>query len=178
MASSPLAGGSQRGVGSFRARLEEYARRGGTIVAFAQQHGYEYQSLPGGAVDGYGWAEDISCFRSSLMMETWHPVLSGFSRDTLNAHVDGYLTTMPEEAQVLLSRTANGQPGAILYPYPPPSQGGAGGGSGRVFATAIYDDWGAGHGQSSGHARTLLRDLLAWAIPNQRFDGSQVLPPQ
>jgi hypothetical protein len=41
MASSPLAGGSQRGVGSFRARLEEYARRGGTIVAFAQQHGYE-----------------------------------------------------------------------------------------------------------------------------------------
>ena len=41
MASSPLAGGSQRGVGSFRARLEEYARRGGTVVAFAQQRASE-----------------------------------------------------------------------------------------------------------------------------------------
>lgn len=31
---------------SFRARLEEYARRGGVIVAFAQQHGYEFAALP------------------------------------------------------------------------------------------------------------------------------------
>ena len=72
----------------FRARLEEYARQGGTIVAFAQQHGYEYAALPGGlpspagggagggGLSGYGWNEDISCFKAALRMETWHPILT------------------------------------------------------------------------------------------------------
>jgi len=71
----------------FRARLEEYARQGGTIVAFAQQHGYEYAALPGGEVNGYGWNEDISCFQAALRMESWHPLLAGFNRDTLTVHV-------------------------------------------------------------------------------------------
>ena len=142
------------GDATFRARLEAYARRGGTLVAFAQQHGYEFNALPGGAVDGYGWAENISCFRSSLLLENWHPLLSGFNRNTLTAHVDGYFTTVPTGTQTLLSRTANGRPGAILYPF----------GDGYVFATSIYDDWGSGHGQASADAQTLLRNLLTWAI--------------
>ncbi|MDW7992260.1 MAG: two-component regulator propeller domain-containing protein [Anaerolineae bacterium] len=153
---------------AFRARLEEYARRGGTIVALAQQHGYEYGALPGGQVSGYGWTEDNSCFAASLYLSQWHPILSGFTQPTLDAHVDGYFTTLPEDARVLLSRTANGMPAAILYPYPSPSQRGAEGGSGGwVFATTIYDDWGTANGQSSADARTLLRDLLAWAIDDE-----------
>ncbi|MEJ5312454.1 MAG: hypothetical protein WHX52_22035 [Anaerolineae bacterium] len=165
---------------AFRARLEEYARLGGVIVAFAQQHGYEYAALPGGlpspagggGLSGYGWNEDISCFQSALRMETWHPILAGFSRDTLTVHVDGYFAPVegrwPDGAQVLLSRTANGQPAALLYPYPPlslPPDGGKVGGQGYVFATTMYDDWGALNGQASADARTLLRDLLTWAIP-------------
>lgn len=145
------------GSAAFRARLEEYARRGGTIIAFAQQHGYEYGALPGGAVGGYGWTEDNSCFAASLYLSQWHPILSGIPRATLDAHVDGYFTSVPTGTQVLLSRTANGMPAAILYPY----------GSGYVFATTMYDDWGASHGQSSADARTLLRDLLAWAIDDE-----------
>lgn len=146
---------------AFRARLEEYARQGGTIVAFAQQHGYEYAALPGGEVNGYGWNEDISCFQAALRMESWHPLLAGFDRDTLTVHVDGYFAPTagghwPAGAQVLLSRTANGQPGVLLYPF----------GAGHVLATTIYDDWGALNGQTSADARTLLRDLLAWAIPS------------
>ena len=119
----------------FRARLEEYTRQGGVIIAFAQQHGYEYAALPGGEVNGYGWNEDISCFQAALRMETWHPILAGFNRDTLTVHVDGYFAPSPEghwpaDAQVLLSRTANGQPGALLYPYPPfPPVGGDQGGA-------------------------------------------------
>jgi ligand-binding sensor domain-containing protein/PKD repeat protein len=149
---------------SFRARLEEYARLGGTVVAFDQQHGYEYGALPGGEVGGYGWNEDVSCSGASLMMETWHPLLSGLNRADVYAHVDGYFDSWPEDAQIILSRKANGRPAAILYPYPPPSQGGAGGGSGWVFATTMYDDWGSGHGQSYDDARVILRDLLTWAI--------------
>ncbi len=50
---------------SFRARLEEYARHGGTIVAFAQQHGYEYQALPGASPPLQGGAGGGS-FRTRL----------------------------------------------------------------------------------------------------------------
>ncbi|MGB9775993.1 MAG: CARDB domain-containing protein, partial [Anaerolineae bacterium] len=171
--SPPSQGGA--GGGSFRARLEEYARRGGVIVALAQQHGYEYAALPGASplpglgegpglalsaaegVRAYGWSEDNSCFRASLYLSQWHPILSGIPRATLDAHVDGYFTSVPTDTQVLLSRTANGMPAAILYPY----------GAGYVFAMTLYDDWGAGHGQSSADARTLLRDLLTWAIDDE-----------
>jgi len=138
----------------FRARLEEYTRRGGVVIAFAQQHGYEFSALPGGQLGGYGWSEDNSCFAASLYISQWHPILSGFDRATLDAPVDGYLSTLPQDAQVLLSRNANGQPGAVLYPF----------GGGWVFATTMYDDWGAGQGQSTHDARTLLRNLLTWAI--------------
>ena len=101
----------------FRARLEEYTRLGGTLLTFSQQHGYEYSALPGGEVGGYGWDEDIACFRSALHMETWHPILYGFTRDTLTVHVDGYFDRWPQEAQILLSRTANGQPSVLRYPF-------------------------------------------------------------
>jgi len=146
----------------FRTRLEEYARLGGTIVAFDQQHGYEYSALPGGQVSGYGWEEDLHCINGSVSIEDWHPALSGFDRYRLSVRVDGYLTSWPENAQTLLSRSANGWPAAILYPYPPPSQGGAGGG--WVFATTMYDDWGTGRGQSTQAACVLLRDLITWAV--------------
>jgi hypothetical protein len=148
---------------SFQARLETYARAGGIIIAFDQQHGYEYGALPGGQVSGYGWHEDISCSGASLMMETWHPMLSGLNRAAVYAHVDGFFDSWPSEAQVILSRRANGRPAAILYPY----------GEGWVFATTIYDDWGSGHGQSYQDARILLRDLLSWAIDEE---GSADLP--
>jgi protocatechuate 3,4-dioxygenase beta subunit len=162
---------------SFHARLEEYTRLGGTIVAFDQQHGYEYGALPGGQVGGYGWNEDVSCSGASLMMETWHPLLSGLDRANVYAHVDGFFAPppgghWPEGTQVLLSRKANGRPAAILYPYPPPSQGGAGGGSGGwVFATTMYDDWGSGQGQAYEDARVILRDLLTWAIDDEVEGG-------
>ncbi len=42
----------------FRSKLEDYVSRGGTLIVFAQQNGYDYQVLPGGSVSGYGWAED------------------------------------------------------------------------------------------------------------------------
>ena len=137
----------------FHARLEEYARRGGTIVAFAQQHGYEFSALPGGEVSGYGWTEDNSCYSASLYIN-YHQTLSGFSRATLNANVDGYFTAWPDGATVLLTRSKNGMPGAILYPY----------GAGWIIATTLYDDWGATNWQPGDDSRTFLRDLLSWAV--------------
>ncbi|MBN1812970.1 MAG: hypothetical protein JXA14_14135, partial [Anaerolineae bacterium] len=144
------------GSAVFRARLEEYARLGGTIVAFDQQHGYEYSALPGGQVGGYGWEEDLHCIRGSVSIEDWHPALSGFGpfQHRLSVRVDGYLTSWPENAQTLLSRSANGWPAMLTYPF----------GKGHVFATTMYDDWGTGRGQSTGAARVLLRDLITWAV--------------
>ena len=160
----------------FKKRLELYAEAGGTVVALAQQHGYEYNVLPGagepatvsGALYGagedqsrlsaYGWSEDNSCYSASLLLGAEHPALSGFSQTHLTAHVDGYFATYPEMAVPLLTRSQNGMPGTIIYPWP------ADGSGGRIVVSSIYDDWGASQGQITSDTRTLLRDLLSWAI--------------
>lgn len=148
---------------AFRKRLELYAEAGGTIVAFAQQHGYEFSVLPGTSsplaslpapLSAYGWQEDNSCYEASLLLAANHPSLSGFSQTALTAHVDGYFSTVPTHTTTLLTRNQNGAPGAILYPY----------GQGRVIATSMYDDWGAANGQLSDGAQIFLRDLVSWAV--------------
>jgi PKD repeat protein/ligand-binding sensor domain-containing protein len=146
----------------FRQRLEFYAEAGGTIVAFAQQHGYEFNVLPGAqastpqspSLSAYGWQEDNSCYEASLLLAADHPSLSGFSQTALTAHVDGYFSTVPTNTTTLLTRNQNGAPGTILYPH----------GQGRVIATSMYDDWGAANGQLSDDAQTFLRDLISWAV--------------
>ncbi len=64
----------------FRALLDEYVKQGGTLIVFAQQHGYEFSVLPtpdGKPVTGYGWAEDQSCRYRSVYIDTYHQILSG-----------------------------------------------------------------------------------------------------
>ncbi|MCI0398884.1 MAG: hypothetical protein L0322_28680, partial [Chloroflexi bacterium] len=137
----------------FRATLEEYANRGGTIIVFDQQHGSEYSVLPGGGLDGYGWAEDNSCTLSSLYIRNYHQIVSGFSDAVLDSNVDGYFTSLPAGSDVLLHRVRNGQPAMVRYNY----------GAGTVIATTAYDDWGVTNWQTTADAYVLNRDLLAWA---------------
>ncbi|MFQ5420697.1 MAG: RHS repeat domain-containing protein, partial [Anaerolineae bacterium] len=139
---------------SVRARLEAFAAKGGVIIALAQQRGYEFTSLPGGQLNGYGWAEDNSCFDASLYVSEYQPFLSGFSQSTLTAGVDGFFTDLPDAAQILLNRTRDGQPGLTLYPYQ----------SGWVAAASVYDDWGSSNHQPPADSARLLRDLLSWGV--------------
>ena len=143
---------------SFRARLEEYTKLGGKLIVFSQQYGNEYSILPGGKVNGYGWQQDMSCYSSSLYLSNWHPILSGFDTAYMSSNVDGYFTNFPENSKIMLSRSVNGQPGAAFYKYPDDS------GSGWVFASDIFDDWGTGRGQQNNDAVILLRNLLTYAI--------------
>jgi len=139
---------------SIRARLEAFAADGGVIISLAQQHGYEFTSLPGGQLDGYGWAEDNSCFDASLYVSEYHPLLSGFSSPTLTAGVDGFFSDLPDGAQTLLNRSRDGQPGLTLYPFQ----------SGWVVAASVYDDWGGANHQPPADSARLLRDLLSWGV--------------
>lgn len=138
----------------FKAALEEYARRGGTIIVFDQQRGSDYGILPGGEVGGYGWAEDNSCTLSSLYIRHYDQVVSGFDDALLNSNVDGYFTSLPTDAEVLLHRSKNGQPALIRYNYE----------GGTIIATTAYDDWGVTNWQTTADAYILNRDLLAWAV--------------
>jgi RHS repeat-associated protein len=142
------------GVPGIRARLEAYTTQGGMIIALAQQHGYEFSSLPGGQLGGYGWSEDNSCFDASLYLSQYHPALTGFDEGTLTAGVDGFFGELPSGAMSLLHRTKNGQPSLILYPYA----------DGSVVATSLYADWGASNFQPPEDSERLLRDLLSWAV--------------
>jgi len=125
----------------FKVALSEYVKNGGTLLVFAQQHGYEYSALPapvGKPTSAYGWTEDQSCRYRSSYIDTWHQMLSSLNLPALSINVDGYFTSCPENSTVLLRRTRNGQPAAIMYPY----------GQGYVIATTFYTDFGAGMSQA------------------------------
>jgi hypothetical protein len=139
---------------AFRARLEEYVRQGGTLVAFSQQHGYEYLALPTGEVNGRGWRGETGCFNSSVRLTAPHLALSGFDRADVNIHTRGYFTVYPPDATVLLTRPGDDMPTALIYPY----------GRGQVIATSIYEDWLATHGQGTADAHTLIRTLVDWVL--------------
>ena len=96
--------------GFFKAALEEFAKAGGTLIVFAQQHGYEFSILPvpqetDGSykqINGYGWTEDQACFANAAYIDTWHPMLAGQTRSNPTLNVDGYFTIYPSAATVLL----------------------------------------------------------------------------
>jgi len=138
---------------SFKTALDDYVTNGGTLVVFAQQRGYEFRALPGGEVSGYGWLEDQSCHYRSIGISTYHMILSGQDSVLLDANVDGYFTSWPDNASVLLTRTKNGMPALLMYEY----------GAGRVIVTSIYEDWAYGHHAASDDGLRLIRDLIAGA---------------
>lgn len=145
----------------FRASLDEYVKNGGTLIVFAQQHGYEFLVLPVpqeedssyNKIGGYGWSEDQSCFVNAAYIETWHQMLAGQSKSTPSFHMDGYFTNYPSNSTVLLRRTANGQPALLMYEY----------GQGRVIVTSMYSDHALKLNQASSEEIALIRDMISWA---------------
>ncbi len=73
---------------SFKSWLSDYVNSGGTLIVFTQQHGYEFDALPGGNLTGYGWFEDQSCQYGSVAISTYHPLFAGYTSTLLNVNVD------------------------------------------------------------------------------------------
>jgi thiol-disulfide isomerase/thioredoxin len=140
-------------LSTFKSNLEQYVENGGSLIVFSQQHGYEYNVLPGGNLSGFGWIEDQSCHHHSVYIDTYHPILSGQDSVTSDVTVDGYFTKYPENATILLSRTKNGMPAMLMYEY----------GNGTVIASTIYTDWASTHYQATQDGKNLVRDMIAWA---------------
>jgi hypothetical protein len=140
----------------FKKGIEDYVKAGGKVIVFSQQHGYEYSALPtpdGKPISAFGWAEDQSCQYRSSYIDTWSQMLSSISQSKPSINVDGYFTSYPDTSTVLLRRTANGQPAAIMYPY----------GQGYVIATTFYTDVASGMSQASAEEKALIRDIITWA---------------
>lgn len=145
----------------FKSELEAYVKQGGTLIAFSQQHGADFSALPvpqepDGTykqVGGFGWSEDQSCYANSVNIENYHQIFSGQSRNNPSVNVDGYFTTYPSAATVLLRRVSNGQPAMLMYNY----------GLGTVIVTSMYSDYAYGHSQASPEEVALVRDMIAWA---------------
>lgn len=145
----------------FKANLEQYVKNGGMVVALSQQHGYEFSVLPvpqeaDGTykiITGYGWTEDQSCFSNAVYIDTFHNVLAGQTKSTLDVSVDGYFAQYPSDSKILLRRTANGQPAMLLYQY----------GQGSILVTSLYEDWASTQAQSTQAGRNLIRDIITWA---------------
>jgi len=138
----------------FKRELEEYVKSGGVIVCFAQQHGYDYKVLPKGEELGaFGWLEDMSCQNASVHIDVDSPIFAGQTRVEPNVNVDGYFSKWPTDGVVLLTRTKNGYPAMIEYPY----------GNGKVIISSMYTDWAYGHSQASVEEINLVRDLISYS---------------
>jgi len=144
-----------------KAQLDEYVKNGGTLIVFAQQHGYEFSILPVPqeadgtykTITGYGWTEDQSCLWNGTYVDTWHQIFSGIYTSTPSANVDGYFTDYPSSATVLLRRIKNGQPAMLMYEY----------GNGRVIVSSLFTDWGYAHSQATQDELKIVRDMISWA---------------
>ncbi|MBI4686041.1 MAG: hypothetical protein HY755_12730 [Nitrospirae bacterium] len=144
-----------------KASLSEYVKQGGTLIVFAQQHGYEFSILPVPqeqdgtfkTITGYGWTEDQSCLWNGTYVDTYHQILSAMTTSTVSANVDGYFTSYPSSSTILLRRTANGQPAMIMYDY----------GMGKVIISSMFSDWGYAHSQATQDEIKIVRDIISWA---------------
>jgi len=144
-----------------KTQLNEYVKQGGTLIVFAQQHGYEFNALPVPQetdgmfrnITGYGWTEDQSCFTNAVYLDTQHQMFSSISKSTPTLSVDGYFTNYPSNTTIILRRTANGQPAMIMYDY----------GQGKVIVSSMYSDFAMSHNQASSEELALVRDMISWA---------------
>ena len=140
----------------FKSILRDYVSQGATIIAFTQQHGYEFSVLPAPdevPIRAYGWREDQSCRFESMYVDTWHPALSSITKSLVSSPIDGFFADYPSNSTVILSRKVNAMPAMLAYPY----------GEGQVVVTSVYDDWACTHWQSTTQGRAIVRDLITWA---------------
>ena len=135
--------------------------KGGIVIVFDQQYGYEFSALPvpqefDGSykkVNGYGWEEDQACFTNAAYLNVYHQMFSGQTQTTPSLNIDGYFTSYPSSSIVLLNKVSNGQPAMLMYDY----------GLGKVIVTTMYSDFAFGHGAISYDEIHLIRDLIYWA---------------
>lgn len=141
--------------------LERYVREGGTLLAFAPRLGSDWRALPGGdALAGFGVYEEDAATRESVRLAAFVPGFASQTRATPDLNVQGFLTRHPANATVLMVRSSNGEPAAVLYPW----------GEGRVVVTTLTPDY--TQGSLSREEVLLVRDLLQWL----RHDGPVEAP--
>lgn len=147
-----------------KSMLDDYVSSGGVLIAFSQQRGYEFAALPGGKLSGYGWREDQSCLANAAFIDAYHPIFASQTKTNIDANIDGYFLTWPDDATILLRRVKNNYPAMLVYPY----------GEGFVLATTMYPDFGLLSGQTTPDELNFMRDLLAWAKnPRATFTESK-----
>jgi len=152
-----------------RAALQSYAEQGGIIICFTQAYGDDFTALPvpeGEELLAAGYKQDVSCFSGSAYPVTDHPILSGITtlrmgcsagqcvfRPGITAGFDGFFRKVPSDAEVLLRRTATGEPCFVLYPV----------GQGHVIVTTMFADWGYSNGNITNDAKSIIANAISWA---------------
>jgi hypothetical protein len=136
---------------SLKKLLKEYVENGGLLVSFTQERGYQFDILPD-AWEGAGYQEEEGCLSYAGGIENQHVIFSGQNSVYIDANVDGYFTSWPENGTVLMRRTKNSMPCIIHYDM----------GDGTVLATSLYSDYGYLSGQINADEKKLIRDIISW----------------
>jgi hypothetical protein len=158
--------------------LAGYVRQGGILLVMTQPRGEDFQRLPverdSDPLRGYGWLEDQSAFYpSAYPVSGWKP-LSGLTGRSNHLNVDGFFTSLPKRAVVLLRHAVNGQPVLIYYRY----------GKGGVFASTFFTDWAYLHQRAAREEIDFFGKMLSDALSPERREeaargdeGRSNLPP-
>lgn len=175
------------GIGSAQTQenLERYVEEGGILISFTQQYGEDFQLLPGGEVDGFGFHEDMSCFTKSSLITTYSPMIAFtgdlYEEDVLigeyryfmggdtpytgkvpDLNVDGFFTSWPENSAIILQRRKTMMPTLLFYEF----------GAGKVVASSTYSDASSAFWLSSQQDSYLIRDIIGWAFDQDMVEYS------
>ena len=139
---------------SFNGEIEEYVRKGGSLICLGQPLGKMYSSLPGSPT-GIGWAESGLTLKkavNSVGVNMKHPVFSSLSASSFLVDTLGYFTQVPSNGnpQVLLVNKETCQPVMIAYRY----------GDGFVIASTLIMKSNYDPGPED---LNMWKDILSWA---------------
>jgi len=137
----------------FKTDLDSYVNSGGTLIVFTQAEQDDLAVIPGG-VYGWGYNEDINCFRGGSSLCAHHPVLSSEASLKSDVHLDGFFTEYPEDAEILLMRTSNSMPAMMEYDWGP----------GKVLVSSMYPDYAYWTGQWIIDEVNYVRDMVTWGL--------------
>ncbi|MBI5197359.1 MAG: hypothetical protein HZA19_02000, partial [Nitrospirae bacterium] len=175
----PSGGLSEIGNGGLpREALDRFVRQGGLLVVLCQPQGEDFSRLPvaddAAPLRGYGWLEDQSVlYPAAYPVSGWNPT-SGWKEGAAHLNVDGFLTSLPKGASVLLRHSVNAQPVMIYYRH----------GKGGVLVSTLFTDWAYLHQRATREEIDLFQRMVTWALSPGRVqeaergdDGRSVLPP-
>ena len=97
--------------------LNEYVSKGGTIICFTQNHGYDFNMLPGWNANEYNYIEESKNAEKTAYIDNKSPLYDGKSQPPFKVSANGYFDKYPKRTRILIRRVKSNMPVMIEYNF-------------------------------------------------------------